>query len=77
MFAVKNSSKSTFDVKAKVSKNDKPLCSHCSILGLSIDKCYTTRKIRIYDGFFVVNERACKFATDLQQISASMAKLDE
>ena len=40
MFAVKNSSKSVSDVKNKSGKKDQPLCSHCGILGHSVDKCY-------------------------------------
>lgn len=40
-FAVKNSSqKGVSDPKQKQGKKDRPLCSHCGVLGHSVDKCF-------------------------------------
>ena len=39
VFAIKNLSKFT-NVKAKASKKDRSLCSHCGILGHLVDKCH-------------------------------------
>ena len=40
VFAVRNSSNPTAEAKTKNGKKDRPLCSHCGVLGHTVDRCY-------------------------------------
>ena len=40
VFTVRNSAKSLSDAKTKTGKKDRPLCSHCGVLGHTMDRCY-------------------------------------